>query len=125
MVLILPSVLARLTFFADLLMSEWSDSKHFFERSVSVSPDSLHVAGGVLILLGAAIVLGKPMSSWRPWLALLALICFNEFIDLHVDQWKDRPAQYGESFKDLILTMALPTFLLLFARLFPRMWSNS
>ena len=60
-----------------------------------------------------------------PWLIVLVLICINEAIDLQYPQWKVPAMDLGESAKDLILTIALPTMMLVFARLFPRLWSDS
>ena len=104
---------------------DWKSSKEFFEKSVTISSDSLHVIGGVVILLGSALLLRKPISSFLPWLVVLVLICINEAIDLQFPQWKVPAMDLGESAKDLILTMALPTLMLVFARLFPRLWSDS
>lgn len=93
--------------------------KHFIERSVAFSPDSLHVIAGVLILFGAASLLQKPVSSWWPWLAVLLLVCVNEAADLLTDRWPHPGMQYGETAKDLLLTMALPTVLLFATRYLP------
>ena len=107
------------------LVWDWKQTKDFVEKSVTISSDSLHVLGGVVVMLGAALLLRKPLSSLLPWLVVLALICINEAIDLQYPQWKVPAMDLGESAKDLMLTMALPTMMLVFARLFPRLWSDS
>ncbi len=104
---------------------DWKTAKEFLEKSVTISSDSLHVIGGVVVLLGSALLLRKPVSSPLPWLIVLVLICINEAIDLQYPQWKVPAMDLGESAKDLMLTMALPTMMLVFARLFPRLWSDS
>ena len=105
-------------------MWSWYDTKLFFERSIFFSADSLHVLTGVVVQLGAGLFLKRPISSWRPWLIVFALACFNELIDLKFDHWPMRAMQYSESAKDLILTMALPTVLLFAARHMPRLFAT-
>jgi hypothetical protein len=104
-------------------MWSWYDTKLFVERSIAFSSDSLHVLTGVLVQLAAGLVLKRPISSWRPWLVVFVLACFNELVDLKFDYWPMRAMQYGESAKDLILTMVLPTVLLLMARRAPRLFA--
>jgi hypothetical protein len=43
---------------------------------------------------------------------------------LWIEQWPDLSMQYGESVKDLLLTMALPTLLLVAARLRPQLFGQ-
>jgi hypothetical protein len=105
-------------------MWSWYDVKQVIERSIAFSSDSLHVLTGVVLLLGAALVLRRPISRWRPWLVVFALICLNELIDLKFDHWPTRAAQYGEGVKDMLLTLALPTLLLLAARFVPRLFKR-
>ena len=99
--------------------SSWADAKLFLERSVSVSTEVIHVAAGVLILLLAAAALRKPVSSWQPWLVVLAFAFVNECVDLAVEQWPEPSMQFGEGVNDLLMTMLLPTVLLLTARRAP------
>ena len=103
-------------------MTAWYEAKLFVEHALSVSHDALHVLAGVVILLGAALLSRRPVSDWRPWLIVLALLLFNEIVDLWVEQWPSRAMQYGESAKDLLITMALPTLILISARAMPRLY---
>ena len=105
-------------------MTGWHDAKVFVEHSVSVSHDSLHVIVGVLLLFMIAWVSGRPISSMRPWLWVLALILWNETVDLWVEQWPEPAMQYGEGAKDIGLTMLLPTLLMLAARFRPGLFSS-
>ncbi len=100
-------------------MTLWHEGKVFIEHAVSVSHDSLHVIVGVLLLLVLSLILRRPISSWRPWLWLFAVILWNETVDLWVEQWPDPGMQYGEGARDLLLTMLLPTILMVAARLRP------
>jgi hypothetical protein len=100
-------------------MAFWHEGKVFIEHAVSVSHDSLHVIVGVVLLLVLSLILRRPISSWRPWLWLFAVSLWNETVDLWVEQWPDPGMQYGEGARDLLLTMLLPTILMVAARLRP------
>ncbi len=105
------------------VMWSWTETKELIEHSIGFSLDSLHVIAGVLILLAAALLLRKPVSTMRPWLVVLVLACANEFIDLSY-RWPSPSIQFGESIKDLLLTMLLPTVLLLASRIYPRIFES-
>ena len=107
---------------ADALIWAWHEWKLFFERSIAFSQDAVHVIAGVLVQFAAALVLRKPISSWWPWLVVLAATFVNEAIDLRVETWPDSWMQYGEGFKDLLLTMLLPTLLMAAARWAPQLF---
>lgn len=100
----------------------WYETKLFIEHAVSFSNDSLHVLAGVLILLLAAIVLRRPISSWQPWLVVAVLLLANEAADLAIERWPDPGMQYGEGARDVLLTMFLPTLLLFAARWAPQLF---
>lgn len=106
-------------------MQSWHQGKLFIEHSLSISHDSLHIAVGVLVWLAAALVIRRPITSWRPWWLLAALTLFNEAVDLWTDRWPNAGQQYGEGAKDVLLTMALPTLLLFAARLRPDLFRAS
>ena len=97
----------------------WFEAKMFLEHSVSVSPDALHVIAGAIIFLVCARLFRCSISSWRVWGALLFLNFFNEFVDLWAERWPDPARQYGQGMKDLVLTMSVPTILVLVARFAP------
>lgn len=106
-------------------MGSWYQGKLFLERALPVSNDSLHVIFGALVLLALALLLRRPVTSWAPWLGLLAFALWNEAVDLWVEQWPDPAMQYGEGAWDLGLTMLLPTLLLAAARLPPGIFRRS
>ena len=78
--------------------------------------DSLHVLAGVMLQLAAARVMRTSVADFRPWLLVLGLELANEAYDLLVEHWPDPGMQWGEGLKDVLLTMFLPTILLLVAR---------
>ena len=95
----------------------WYEFKLFLERTSAVSMDALHVIAGLLVFLLASVLLKKGFASALPWLAVLALELCNEAFDLHAEQWPNRTMQFGEGAKDILLTMALPTLLMVVSRL--------
>ena len=94
----------------------WYQLKLFIEHASGVSMDTLHVLAGFAIFLVAALALKRSAASALPWLATLLLEIGNEAYDLTVELWPDLGSQLGEAAKDIILTMTLPTILLLVAR---------
>lgn len=87
--------------------------------------DALHVIVGVALQVGAAALFRVSIASWRPWLAVLALELLNEGVDLYVERWPSPGMQVGEGFKDLLLTMVLPTLLMLSARTRPALLTGA
>ena len=98
---------------------DWYQLKLFVSHATTLSMDALHLLGGVLALLLMARLFHRPLSDIRPWLAVLLLELLNEWRDLAVERWPDVGQQYGESARDIILTMLVPTLLLLAARHWP------
>ena len=103
----------------------WNDAKVFLEHVVAFSQDSLHVIASVLIQLVAALMLRKSVSSWWPWLVVLTAAAINELADLWIDQWPQPAVQYGEGARDLLLTLLLPTLLLITSRTFPTLYGST
>lgn len=103
----------------------WQEWKLFLEHSVAVSNDSIHVIAAVALQLLFALLFKRPLSSLLPWLAVLALALANEASDFWADLWPKPAMQYGESAKDLVLTMALPTLLLLSTRYLPQLYGRA
>lgn len=98
---------------------DWHQLKLWLETASGLNMDALHVHGGLILLLAAALVLRRPLRSPWPWLALLAAELANEYYDYHYEVWPTRDAQFAESVKDVWNTMLVPTLLLVVARWFP------
>jgi hypothetical protein len=103
---------------------DWYQLKLFIEHASGIEMGSLHVIAGVLIQVATALLLRISVQRWTPWLILLALELLNEFSDLHLDQWPDSGSQYGEGAKDVLVTMFLPTLLMLTSRLKPALFGD-
>jgi hypothetical protein len=115
----------RLWRFVSHGMMSWYETKMFIEHASVVTSDALHVLVGTLVWIAAAMVLRRSLSASRPWLLVLALTLLNECVDLWVERWPDMAMQLGESAKDVLLTMTLPTLLLFAVRFRPNLFRPS
>ena len=104
-------------------MARWHQGKLFIEHSLSVEHDALHVVVGLLAWLAIAFVSRRPLSSWRPLLWLIALILWNEAVDLWVERWPELGMQLGEGFKDFVLTILMPALLMFLIRWRPQLFA--
>ena len=98
-------------------VQDWSALKDVLKGNIGLHDDALHVVAGVLLQLAAALALRRQLASPLPWLAVLALELANEASDLLIEHWPDRAHQLSEGGWDLVMTMVLPTVVLLVARL--------
>lgn len=101
----------------------WHEAKIFLERSGAISMDALHVLAGTALLFLFAWALRRSLASWLPWLLVLAVLALNEAADLSVERWPSLGMQLGEAAKDVLVTMAIPTLLLVAVRASPRLFS--
>lgn len=90
-------------------------AKLFVEQVVHIEHGSLHILIGVLAWLAIALMTRRSISSWIPWSGLFALILWNELTDLWMEKWPDPGMQYGDGVRDVILTMFVPTLLMIAA----------
>ena len=93
----------------------WYEFKLFLTHVSGISMDALHVVAGVLIQMLAAAMFRSSLASWRPWFVVLGLELLNEAADLWIERWPHPGMQFGEGAKDILLTMFLPTLLLMAA----------
>lgn len=107
----------------DWLSEHWNAVKTFVEHAVGFSHDALHVVIGVILQIAFAFALRRTLASPLPWLLVFLLEAANEWSDLSIEQWPDLALQFGESAKDLTLTMFLPTVLLYLVKRYPRIFS--
>ena len=100
---------------------DWHQVKVWLETAAGLDMDALHVHGGVLLQIVAAILLRKPLSSPWPWLVVLGAECANEFYDYTNEVWPgpERQLQLAEGVRDLWNTMVIPSLILILARWLP------
>ena len=103
----------------------WYQVKLFIEHASGISMDALHILIGFMIFLLFAAILRRTVADLLPWLATLLIEVGNEAYDLTVEQWPDLASQLGEGVKDILLTMALPTLLMLVARWRPEIFGSA
>jgi hypothetical protein len=103
----------------------WYQIKLFVAHASGSSMDSLHVIAGVAVQLLVAGLWRISVASWRAWSAVLGLALLNEAADLALERWPHPGMQMGEAANDLLLTMALPTALMLAARYRPSLFSGA
>jgi hypothetical protein len=106
-------------------MTSWHQGKLFIEHSLALSHDSIHILAGVLLWLVLGLLLRRPLGFWGPWLWLFAIILWNETVDLWIEQWPDPGQQYGEGARDLLLTMFVPTIIMIAIRRRPDLFRQS
>ena len=97
----------------------WYATKIVAEHAFAFSNDALHVLVGVGLQLILARLMTVSVGQALPWLGVLALELLNEWSDLSFEIWSDHAMQWGESAKDVLLTMALPSILLTVSRRWP------
>jgi hypothetical protein len=101
---------------------DWHQLKLWLETASGLDMDALHVHGGLLLQLAAALALRRPLRSPWPWLVVLAAELANEYYDYSYEVWPTRDAQFAESVRDVWNTMLVPTALLVIARCFPALF---
>jgi hypothetical protein len=99
--------------------SLWLEIKTLMEHASGWPTDTLHVIGGVVLQLAAALLLRRSVADWRPWAIVLLLQLGNEAHDLWVEQWPSLGSQLGEGLRDVVATMLVPSLLLVVARRCP------
>lgn len=80
---------------------------------LGITKDALHIHIGLAIFLVAALVFRRSLSSWVPWLCLLAFEIANELMDAFHLHGGPFSIEIGDSLKDMLNTMFWPTMLLL------------
>jgi hypothetical protein len=103
-------------------MTSWHQGKLFIEHSLAISHETLHVFAGLLLWLAFGLLLRRPLTSYAPFLWVFALILWNETVDLWIERWPNPGQQYGEGAKDLLTTMAVPTIIMIAARVRPELF---
>lgn len=111
----------RIEQFLAAVAPNWVVFKDLVEQATALPESAIHVLGGVVLQLLVALILRRSLRDWLPWLAVLVLELANEALDL-TEHWPGEGArQVAESAADVVVTMALPSLLLLVARWRPHL----
>ena len=89
----------------------WGGDKNALSDWLGVADDGLHVLVGTGLFIVLAVVTGRRLDDGRLWLIVFLLECANEAVDLSAPDWPE--ANWSGATHDLILTMVLPTLLLM------------
>ena len=102
---------------------DWYQVKLFLQHTSGFSMDALHVILGVVLQLAFAFLFRSSVARPLPLVSVLALELLNEASDFRVEIWPQPGMQFGESAKDIIMTMALPVLIFVVARYRPKLLS--
>ena len=87
---------------------------------IGLEKDALHIYAAFAIQLAVAFWSKRGLASWLPWSAVLLAVAVNEYLDtFHGGEIPLQEWQIRGSIHDLINTMALPSALLILARVAP------
>ncbi|HEX8643922.1 MAG TPA: hypothetical protein VF702_08420 [Allosphingosinicella sp.] len=100
---------------------DWYQLKLLLLEATGLSRDALHILFGVAAQLLLAAVLRRSLASPLPWLGVLIAEAANEYHDLTGDSFTEKEI-WPDSLADLLVTMAIPSALLLLARYAPSMF---
>jgi hypothetical protein len=97
-------------------MSPLQTAKLVLVEATSLGKDALHIYVGLAVMLAVVIAFKKPLSDWRPILAVALASVAGELWDI-IDTFSHggRPRWSGNS-KDIWNTLFWPTVLFLLAR---------
>jgi hypothetical protein len=84
--------------------------------ATGLSKDALHLHVGMAVFLVAAMVSRRPVSSWLPWLAVLAVALAGEGVDMRDDLASLGHWRWSASLHDIVNTIAWPSILLVVGR---------
>ena len=97
-------------------MSRLQSAKIVLIQATSLGKDALHVYVGLALMLFVAIALRKPLSDWRPIVAVAFAAIAGEGWDI-VDTFSHGSRQrWGGNFKDVWNTLFWPSVIFLLAR---------
>jgi hypothetical protein len=83
---------------------------------LGLSKDTLHVYVGLLVLFGTALASRRPLRSFVPWLAVLAVALAGEVVDGLDDIHSHGHWRWAASLHDIINTMVWPSVIVALAR---------
>lgn len=94
----------------------YHELKVLIEAYTGLEKDALHIHAALLLYVLAMVAFRQSRRSRFPWLFVLAVELFNEFLDLRHQYRLDEPLQWSGAAKDLWNTMLWPTVLLFIGR---------
>jgi hypothetical protein len=102
-------------------MQGWISLKQSLVAAAGIETDAVRILASLLLLMAFAFVTRRAFSNWLPWLGVLAAAFLNEVASLPGVTL--RGADWTLPARDIVLTMVLPTMLLLLGRFAPTLLS--
>ena len=101
-------------------MSWLQSTKAWVIAHSGLAKDALHIHVALLLFFGSAIVFRWKLTSWKPWLVVVAAALIGEMWDLRDSLVYDSPVRLGANLHDVWNTLLWPSAILLMAR-----WSGA
>lgn len=103
---------------------DWYSIKLAVVDLTDLSRDALHIFVGLAGQILVALVIRRSLAHPLPWAAVLIGELANEYYDLASEEYWDKPMWPG-SLRDLLVTLAVPTLLLLLTRYAPGLFARA
>ena len=98
--------------------AQWQAAKQGLVTWLAPERGAAHVIASVIVLVGLALLMRRPISSAWPLIGVFVMITAHEAVSGYADGLLEAWEIAG-SFRDILLVMALPTLLLLVSNLAP------
>ena len=110
---VIGGLAAGAAFYARGAAFYWGNLKLKLGALTGLSPDALHIYGGLAVLFAVSLILRRDPLKWQCWVALLAIEAVNEGLDLMLDGMGSEEATLSAGLHDLVNTMIAPTMLII------------
>ncbi|OYY67940.1 hypothetical protein [Sphingomonas sp. 28-63-12] len=97
-------------------MSPFQDMKLWLVGLTGLAKDALHIYVALSLFFGSALLFKWPLTSWRPWLVVLAAALLGEAWDIADLRVISVPLDLGGNWHDIWNTLFWPSMILLLAR---------
>jgi hypothetical protein len=97
-------------------MSPFAEGKLWLIGQLGLAKDALHIHVALALFFGSALLFGWRLSSWRPWLLVLAATLAGEAWDIRDRLVGGVPIAPRGNLHDVWNTLFWPSVILLLAR---------
>lgn len=88
----------------------WREIKDLIELG-EVGNATLHLIAGMVIFGAVLLAIKRPWRWPAAWATTLAVVLWNELVDISTERWPNFGGQLTEGAFDLVVTIAIPTLL--------------
>jgi hypothetical protein len=98
-------------------MSAFQHGKFVVMSLTGLAKDALHIYVALIVFFGSCVLFRWKARDWKPWLLVLLAALAGEVMDLRDQaEFYHVAFKWGESVKDIVNTLMVPTMILLAAR---------